>query len=385
MDAKSKILIINKTPDSDEAEIFLYGYIGDGDASAAFFVRELRALEKDYSRINLRINSGGGSVFEGIAIYNAILSSTAEINTYIDGLAASMASVIALAGKRVYISRNATYMTHLPSTYASGSSENIKRSASLLESLEKTMLGIYMARTGKPEADCKKLYMNGKDNWFTAEQAVAEGLVDEVYEMPPVKAPAKAHNERAAYMEYAAMLNDNPKQKKQMDTILLTAEQLAMLPGMKAGTTPTQQEVNAALASLAAKAANADALQASLTQANADLQKEKDEFAAYKEKEQEGAIAAMLKTANEAGKTTVEQNKILAVTYKGNPEGLKAWLATLQPQQRIVPEIGGSADELVKMSWRDLDKGGKLEALKAQNPEAFKAKYKAEFGKDYGA
>ncbi|MCH5690033.1 Clp protease ClpP [Niabella sp. W65] len=136
MQSQSNILIINKA-NSDVAEILLYGYIGEFDLSANAFVRELRALEKDYSKINIRINSAGGSVFEGIAIYNAILSSTAEINTYIDGLAASMASIIALAGKRVYISNNATYMTHLPSTYTSGNSDNIKEAPAFWKAWKK--------------------------------------------------------------------------------------------------------------------------------------------------------------------------------------------------------------------------------------------------------
>lgn len=99
---------------------------------------------KNVSRINVHINSGGGSVFGGIAIYNILLRYDAEITVYVEGLAASIASVIAMAGDKIVIPRNAQMMVHKPSSMAWGNADEMRKEAEILDGCQKVILNTYM-------------------------------------------------------------------------------------------------------------------------------------------------------------------------------------------------------------------------------------------------
>lgn len=382
MNEKTKYFFVNKA--ANKAEILIYGYIDQYDVGANAFVKELRQLEKEYEKIDVRINSGGGSVFEGITIYNAIKNSSAHIDTYIDGFAASMASIIALAGKTVHMSRNASMMTHKPSTFASGTSEDLVRNAKLLDEIEITGAQIYADKTGKTIDEAKTAYMNGKDNWFTAQQALDEKLVDAIYDMPEVKAPAKARTEILAYEEYAMQLDPlispNPQQTNNniMKEVKFTPEMVAAL-GLQP--TASAEDITSAFTALQAKAAKADkaeadlvTMQAAKVQAETDLENYK--LAAAKEE-----ATALLAAKVTDGSITQEQSNLFAVQFENNLPGLKAVLATMKPYQSVVAQINtegsaGELAELVKMSGKELFMTGKFDRLKALNEEAFKAKWK---------
>src|SRR5436190_12026813 len=101
--------IINQN--NSVAEILLYGYIGNWQNNdSKSFISDFKRLEAVHPQINVRINSGGGDVFEGITIYNTLKNSSSTIHIYIDGVAASMASIIALAGTKIFMSRYAQLM-----------------------------------------------------------------------------------------------------------------------------------------------------------------------------------------------------------------------------------------------------------------------------------
>lgn len=99
------------------------------------------------SKINVHINSGGGSVFGGIAIYNILKRHNAEIIVYVDGLAASIASVIAMAGDRIIIPANAQMMIHKPSCIAWGDADEMRKQADVLDGCQKVILNTYMQHT----------------------------------------------------------------------------------------------------------------------------------------------------------------------------------------------------------------------------------------------
>lgn len=384
MHETQKYFIVNRT--ATKGEILIYGYIGDWDVSANAFVKELKSLEATYNRIDVRINSGGGSVFEGIAIYNAIKNSTADINTYIDGLAASMASIIALAGKRVYMSRNASMMTHKPSVFASGNSDDLKRNAKLLDELEKTAAVIYSEKTGKTTDDCKVLYMNGKDNWFTAQQALDESLVDELYDLSPVKQPAKARTEIMAYQEYAMYLNTDFKtQENTMKEIVLTAEQLAQM-GLTGSVTIDQVMAN--YKAMAEAAAKVPTLEASITALTSEKQKAEQDLEDYKTADEAQKITDMLAAKVKDTSITQEQSNVFAVQFKGRYNDLKTVLDTMRPYQSITGAIGADQHdqnevaELMKMSGRELFMTGKFDRLKELSAEGFAKKYKEYTGNE---
>jgi len=164
---------------SRSAELFIYSDIGEswwGESVAAVdFVRDIAALDVD--TITLRINSYGGSVSDGIAIYNAIKRHPAKVTTCIDGIAASIASLIAMAGDSVEMAENATLMIHAPWTYADGNSADLRRTADMLDVWAQAMATSYANKTGKPVDEMLALLTDGADHWYTAEQALANKSV----------------------------------------------------------------------------------------------------------------------------------------------------------------------------------------------------------------
>lgn len=134
----------------------------------------------DVKTIDLRINSPGGDVFEGVAIYNQLVAHKATVNVTIDGLAASIASVIAMAGDDIAIAKAGQVMIHPPSGMAWGTSADMRQLADLLDSIQGSITGVYADRTGR-DADELKAWIDA-ETWMTAEQAVERGFADRVIE-----------------------------------------------------------------------------------------------------------------------------------------------------------------------------------------------------------
>ena len=183
--------VISKRGDAS-ADILLYGFIGEvydfwGDKDEeksntdVDFVRTLSELEEDYDRINIRINSPGGSMYHGNAIVSAIQRSKAEIHTYNDGLAASMAADIWMAGNVRHMNSNALLMIHSPSSMVWGTAKQMRQEADLLDKFAETTISIMAAATGlAPEQVKEEYYDDYEDHWMTAKEAVGAGLIEEV-------------------------------------------------------------------------------------------------------------------------------------------------------------------------------------------------------------
>jgi ATP-dependent protease ClpP protease subunit len=166
-------------------DLVLYGDVGlsmFGDGFTARDVLEALAEHGD-GPIDVRINSGGGSVFEGVAIYNTLIAHPGTLTVYVDGIAASAASVIALAGKRegheLVIRPGAQLMIHNPMADTfSGTAEDHESNAALLTQLEETVAGIYAAHTGGSVKEIRELM--DSETWLTAEDAVELGFATRV-------------------------------------------------------------------------------------------------------------------------------------------------------------------------------------------------------------
>ena len=175
------------------AEIFIYGDIGESwwaeTVSAAQFVKDLAAL--DAERITIRINSMGGSVPDGIAIHNAIKRHKAATTTVVDGMALSIASLIALAGDTVEMAENATMMIHAPWTVVGGNAVDLRATADLLDTWAAAMATSYAAKSGQSNEAVMALLTDGKDHWYTAAEALGAGFVDSVITALPVAASAQ--------------------------------------------------------------------------------------------------------------------------------------------------------------------------------------------------
>lgn len=175
----------------EKAEIWLYDEIGkswfDDGVTAKEFITELNAITA--RQIDLRINSPGGQVFEGAAIYNAIKRHPAEITAYIDGIAASIASVIALAGQKLVMADNALFMMHNPSGLAFGTAQDMRDTAVVLDKIRDTMVVAYQRKSDKPQSEIVALL--DAESWLNAEEAKSAGFVDEISASVDVSACAK--------------------------------------------------------------------------------------------------------------------------------------------------------------------------------------------------
>ena len=175
-------------PGTDACCILLYGDIGeyDDNVRSGDIARELLEAEALTGKVDVRINSNGGEVYSGIAIFNALKNSKADITIYVDGIAASMASVIALCGKPVQMSRYARLMLHSVQGGCYGNKDEMKDCIREIEALEDTLCEMYATRMGKDKEEIRAMYFDGKDHWLRADEALALGLIDGIYDADPV-------------------------------------------------------------------------------------------------------------------------------------------------------------------------------------------------------
>ena len=178
---------------NNRGELFLYGDISDvtwyGDeVTPRKFREDLDALG-DIAFLDIYINSGGGDVFAGQAIYSILERYPAEKTVYIDGLAASIASVIAMAGDKIVMPANAMMMIHNAWTIAAGNKEQLIDIADSLGKIDQVINGVYQKRTGKTAEEIAALM--DAETWFTAAEAVEHGFADEIEESRQVAASVK--------------------------------------------------------------------------------------------------------------------------------------------------------------------------------------------------
>ena len=162
------------------AEILIYDDIGDdyyGGVSAKSFARDLVALG-DLTDIVLRINSAGGNVFDGVAIYNTLARHPAKITVDIDGMALSIASVIAMAGDTIRMADNAMLMIHDPWGFAVGNALQLREQADLMDNIKTNLVGTYAKKTAMAHDALSD--MMSAETWMTADEALAFGFIDQV-------------------------------------------------------------------------------------------------------------------------------------------------------------------------------------------------------------
>lgn len=169
-------------------EIYIYEEIGEGwfgGITAKSFSESMKELG-NVSALDIYINSPGGSVFDGIAIYNQIKRFSGEKIVHIDGIAASIASVIAMAGDKVKIAANGMVMIHDPWSIAFGTADEMRKMADSLDKVRDTILDTYVIAT---EGDRQAISdLMAAETWLSADEAVAQGFADEKTEELTVKA-----------------------------------------------------------------------------------------------------------------------------------------------------------------------------------------------------
>lgn len=164
------------------AEVLLFAAIGDweelGEVGAKAFARDLAALPSSVKRLDIHINSPGGSVFEASAIYSRLADHRSEKIVFIDGLAASAASIVAMVGHKIYIRANANMMIHLPSGFAMGNADDMRTVAAALDSVTESMINVYAKRTKLERDEIRSLL--AAETWMSPQMAVEKGFADEM-------------------------------------------------------------------------------------------------------------------------------------------------------------------------------------------------------------
>jgi ATP-dependent Clp protease protease subunit len=173
-----------KAKDKNTADLLLYGEISDtkwfDDDITPKQLKEDLDKAGDIKQLNIYINSPGGNVFAGQAIHSILKRHPASKTAYIDGVAASIASVIALAADKVVMPKNTLFMIHKPWSFAMGNADDMLKAAEVLDRAESSILAVYKEKTGLDEAVIKE-YMRA-ETWFTPQEAKDAGFVDEIDE-----------------------------------------------------------------------------------------------------------------------------------------------------------------------------------------------------------
>lgn len=199
---------LKQSADPKTLELYIYGDVeGDGydwwtdqviesETSANHF-REVLAEHKDATQINIYINSYGGSVFEGTAIYNQLKRHSAHKTVYVDGFACSIASVIAMAGDEVVMPRNAMMMIHNMWMCACGNAAQLRKAADDLDVINAAGRAAYLDKAGDKLTEETLAGMQDDETWLTAEQCIEYGLADRYADKDADMSSAAAMLQRA--------------------------------------------------------------------------------------------------------------------------------------------------------------------------------------------
>ena len=199
---------------SQMTEVMIYDEIGNFGVDAKSFINEIKQIPNDTS-VLLRINSPGGSVIDGLAIYDAINRMPQKVTARIEGIAASMASVIALAADEVIMSENSLYMIHNVWGGEVGDSDDLRKAADLMDKMGERLINIYVSKTGQTEEQIRS-WMD-EETWFNSSEAKEAGFINLVEE--PIKMAAKFDIKKYDYKNKSLVNNlfNNQKKENQME------------------------------------------------------------------------------------------------------------------------------------------------------------------------
>lgn len=311
--------------DGRSCTIYLYGDIGDCyDVRSGDIARELADAEAKCERINVRINSNGGDVFSGIAIFNLLRNSKADIHIYIDGVAASMASVIALCGKPVEMSKYARLMLHSVSGGCYGNKKEMQRCIAEIESLEDTLSQMYSEKLGMTKDEIKDSYFDNEDHWLTAEEALRLGFINAIYDAEPV--PADSSPEQI-YTIFNNRL-EKPQNLNQMNL-----DELKKRPCFK--DCATEADAYKVIGDLETAAGKVPGLE----EENARLKKENQTFKDKAEADAASERKSLLDKAEKDGRIDAATRPIYENMLKEHPEDGKIALAALTPKRKVLDDL----------------------------------------------
>lgn len=337
----------------------LYGTIWAGDGS--YIVGELREYLKGKTTATIHIHSGGGSVFDGNLIYNELRKFKGELIMVVDGIAASMASVLIMAGTRVKMAENAWIMIHAAYCRIEGNAEEVRKQLVVLEKMEEQFKKIYQKRTGKSDEELQDLLVG--DNWFSADMALEEKLIDEIVD-PIIDeevinackgldiAATAANFPSDEELKSKFIVNAQNTNPKTIENMKISAEALMKL-GLKEGA--SQEEIEARIKAQAA---------------------ELEQMKEAQRKDKEKRIKAMLDNAIQAGKIQAADRAQFEELAESNEVLAQSTIDKLPGKESVTSQMNrsGKQDEVrsdwTYADWRKKDTAGLLK-IKAEDPERY--------------
>jgi ATP-dependent Clp endopeptidase proteolytic subunit ClpP len=359
--------------DSETCKILLYGMISSwtDDANAKNFAVEFAEAAVRYRNINIHINSTGGDVFEGVAIFNTLRNSQANVTIYIDGVAASIAGVIALCGKPVMMNKYSMLMLHRVSGGSYGDADKLAKAAKDMVQVEDMLVNMLADRMKLKTDEVKNKYFDGEDHWINADEALKAGLISGIFDGAKVDIPANIDVKQKSDVFYNSfnLILTKPNMKNLFKKLGLVneADEDAAVQALE-GIQATVEDEKLKVTNLAAENA---ALKAKL----ADFEKkEADAHTAD--------IENLLKDAIAKGRIQTAQKDVYkSILEKDYANGVAA-INALPVMKKLMNELGKPGDDPHKdFTFSDYQKKAPkvLAEMKANDPEGFKALYKKQF------
>lgn len=210
-------------------DLYIYGDItsyewDESDVSAWGFKQELENLG-EISEINIHINSYGGETFQGLAIYNLLKQHKAQVNVYIDGIAASSASIIAMAGNKIYMPKTALMMIHNCWLWTVGNSKELRKTADDMDKIAVAYKEAYLSKVNITEDKLDKLL--DEETYLTADECIEMGFADEIIELK-TNSSINQHANMCLY-KLVSKLKQHEIEKQKQEKTRLDDEEIKMI------------------------------------------------------------------------------------------------------------------------------------------------------------
>lgn len=318
-----------------EADLLIYGEIadevnGEGMVSSRDIVRELLVLEKQCDKVRVRINSQGGEVYAGIAIFNAIRRCACDVAIYTDGISASIAGIIAMCGRRHYMSRYSRLMIHAVSGGVYGNMRDLQKMIDEILALEETISGIIAERMQIDPLEVRERYFDGNDHWFTAEEAVALGLADGIYDAAVEDLDASM----SPYDLYNKVLTNRLAFVKPSNINNMQIEKLKNIP--RFANVASEEEALGSIAEL-------DAENSALKEERDQLKAENDDLKAKLEAADDEQVETILDTAVAAGKVKEGDRETYRNLLKADRASAVKAINNLKAGRKVADDINNNA------------------------------------------
>ncbi len=343
-----KIFCMNYIVKNNTAHLYLYGTISKYDIDAGSVITALQnAAKEQVKEFHLHINSPGGDVYEGIAIFSALKQSDIPVIAHIDGIAASMASVIIMAAQKRVMSRYARLMTHRVSGMMMGNADDFESVASEMRKLDDDLADIYAKISGMNKEEAREKFLKNTDSYFSAEEAKQYGIVDEI-ENEAVKGLQN--------YDYPIFLNSIPKQHHDM-------KKIATLLGLSSDATE-------------------EAIIEAVKGKDKTISDLKNELDTLKQAQANEKIKALIDKAIAEKRITENMRATYEALAKSDYESTKKVLESMQSGQIQIQNSTSKNDRYKDWTFADYQKKDpkELARIKDEDPEKYKALYKAQFG-----